>query len=552
MRSATVCQDARPKGAQNALALSFELSPSMYSGEGGNASDTCDEVREGAVSRVLVSPHHASSSTDISLPTRKSSVSSESNSSHSGDFEARGNINYFDLRKNMKEDTKARTFSAIRYLGEDAIVEARKGLSRVIRTGVPDDVEEFASQLKSENEKKRWKACASNYTNFRDDDVLCVALSYVHQPKDKCVERFKFSTEQWGNFKNMMATLAQNGVEKIRIWLDQCLWIRDASQPSWVHIGLVPYVLWPVLSLGTKKVGGERTLPTYDRVWPFMEELAGLWSLGVFITRERRNTETEDSRVWISHNQRHCCEPEVSMIIMLLNVFHGALDSLHTGWTKDRDELQDMAKWNILSDTEELMVGPKWKEMLSAKTSRPVEDMFKCISIPMGQNNELAVYLEATRKLEDIKSSGWHGLHEWMSGNTTKIWAISGKECESLQALDEQLYKLNVKSDEGEFQMLKYGMRPGFAIWLLVCMDGKSANCCHGRVSWTKVMHGKNTLLLDRHVENTTQMGTAESGVLNNLVVTDALSQQVGKAVTVTETRRWKNPIDWDRGKENS
>lgn len=111
--------------------------------------------------------------------------------------------------------------------------------------GDTEDLESFRQQLLTSSRD----AITSNYKTAVDDTVV-FAISYVQH--DTKAGRFKFSNEQWKSVKLFMAHLANAEVKAVRFWHDQCLWLRDASQESWAHIRIVPYTIWPVLSLETK------------------------------------------------------------------------------------------------------------------------------------------------------------------------------------------------------------------------------------------------------------------------------------------------------------
>lgn len=428
------------------------------------------------------------------------------------------------LSSDVKAQARTRKHSAYVKLGLTAVTEARKGLSRVLRTDSQQDIDLFGAQLKAADPT----AILQDYAN-NDDDVPCFALSYVQNPPSQ--GRFKFSKTQWDNFKAALAEVVASGINRIRVWLDQCLWIRDASQGSWAHTGLVPYVLWPVISLGIKNVGDDRTSETYERMWPFVEEVAGLWGMGVIITREMRSKRKEDgSRKWLSYNLRHRCEPELTMCMILLNIFHGAVDHLHTGWKEDVDELKEMALWNVMCEVKGLIVGMDWRSRIASSGQIRASEAVSSLTLPY-RNTLLGgvnLFLDGSRF---VRTDGtWNGVREWLSGNPTTVPITEADN----KLLSIGMDKLNLITDKGEFQLLRVGYHIQ-ALWLLVAMDGRSSNFSRGRVSWTKILSGESSCYLANALKNS-----------NLKFVEKVLEEQVGCNVRILTANNAKSlPIEW-------
>lgn len=442
------------------------------------------------------------------------------------------------LDQELLMQVNTRPHSARVTLGDTAVLEARKGLSRVLRPGDEADLELFAQQLRNTDAS----ACEPDFRRI-NDKVLCFAVSYVHT--DAPVGRFKFTRDQWGNFKAACAEIADCSVMEMRVWLDQCLWLRDASQGAWAHTGLMPYVLWPVISLGVKAAGGERTLETFRRMWPFVEEVAGLWSMGVIITSELRGKNVESgSRRWLSLQLRHRCEPEVSMRLILLNIFHGAVDDLHTGWAEDVEELKEMARWNFICDSEQVIVGSDWKSRTGNLSLKPgyslVSDMQLAFTggddsdSDTEDEDKIDMYLDGSRK---VQRGAWHGVTEWLSGNE------GFESCsESIREFQRDLHKTQLITNEGEYQILTDGSRGdgihrrrGEAIFLLVAMDGRSSRFSRGHVAWTKVIHGASSCRL---------YGAISEGKQH--VIESILHEQLGKQTRIQSmTKRKYDEIQW-------
>lgn len=429
------------------------------------------------------------------------------------------------INQELLMQVNTRPHSARAKLGDTAVVEARKGLSRVLRPGDEADLELFAQQLKNADAA----ACEPDFRGIKDK-VPCFAMSYVHS--NEHVGRFKFSPEQWGNFKAVCEEMYDCGVTKIRVWLDQCLWLRDASQGAWAHTGLMPYVLWPVISLGVKAPGAERTLETYKRMWPFVEEVAGLWSMGVIITSELRGkTADSGSRRWMSFQLRLKCEPEISMEMILLNIYHGAVDDLHTGWQEDVDELKEMARWNVMCKSDDIIVGSDWRSRIATLPPQYLHQIVPSLRLPykLEYFQSFNMYLDGSRQLQ--REEPWNGAIEWMSGNEE-----SGVEVDQLYHLTvlSRLTQIQLITDMGEFQILGHdGNRS--AIWLLVAMDGRSSDFSRGHVEWTKVIHGKSSCQLHDAI-----------GSGRRMVIENVLREQLSKRVRIVsmESRKGK-PIQW-------
>ena len=420
------------------------------------------------------------------------------------------------ISQDLLMQAQTRPHSARVVLGDTAVLEARKGLSRVLQVGSEGDLELFAQQLKSSDNA----ACEPDFREY-NDKIPCFAISYVHS--DRPTGRFKFSVEQWDSFKAACEEIFGSGVKEIRIWLDQCLWLRDASQGAWAHTGLMPYVMWPVISLGVKAAGAEKTLDTNERMWPFVEEVAGLWSMGVIITRELRGkTMDTGSRRWLSFQLRHKCEPEESMRLLLLNIFHGAVDGLQTGWQEDVEELKDIAKWNVLCETEHAIVGSDWRSRMARLERRSTYGLITELMLDSEPNK----YLDLSRKVKN--EEGWTGSSEWASGVGKDI---SGTNISHTYS-DPHQYQ--VMTNCGEFQIIRrHDSQSG--ICLLVAMDGRSSDFSRGRVQWTQVMFGESSCFLDDALD--------EEKIF---VVEEALREHLGIRVGITSiVKRTSTPIQW-------
>lgn len=404
--------------------------------------------------------------------------------------------------------------------------DACKGLSRLIQIDRGDDIELFAHQLRASD-----RAASQRYSII-DNNVPCFAISYVqHAP----VGRFKFSAAQWINLKVALAEIVSSGVRRCHLWIDQCLWLNDASQTSWAHTGLIPYVMWPVVTLGSKKFDNDKTVESNTRMWPFVEEIAALWGMGLLTTQEMRSTKVESgSRRHVSYSQRCRLEPEESMRMLLVNVFHGAIDDLQTGWVDDVQELKEMARWNVNADNEHVIVGSDWRSRIakidcvspcSIPYSLTMPFQRKTWSGGFEGNNQ---YIDGSRK---YFGSTWDGLREWLSGNSP---ARPADEFEDISSI--RMSKINVITDRGEYQLLRIDNQYGEpqALWLLVVMDGRSSNFSRGHVAWTKIMCGLSSCELQGAVGD------------DNVMVTERiLSEQVGFAVNIISMKEVDEDIEW-------
>lgn len=393
------------------------------------------------------------------------------------------------------EQISTRPHSAEVGFGHVAVLEARKGLSRPINISDRNDLEFFATQLRNcdraaclvdSGQSGSW----SNYPIF--------ALSYEHC--NPPVGRFKFSEEQWFNLLAATEAILKCGITVVHLWLDQCLWLRDASQECWAHTGLMPYTLYPVISLGAKRPGGQRTLSSYSRMWPFVEEVVALWSMGLIVTRELRDRQNSgSSRRWLSFNSRERLQPEYSFRLILLDIYHGAVDHLQTGWSADVEELREMAHWNFLYDTNEIVVGSNWRMRLANMSVLSNDDIIhgKLFFTKTAEDEETVnTYLDGSRQVPNHK--GWDGYREWQSGNE----GGTRPDSDDHRRFQSSLYKASVMTNVGEFQLLcVHRLDSEFVLWLLVAMEGRSCNFGRGRVSWTKILQGEFTCSLGTAIE---------------------------------------------------
>lgn len=390
----------------------------------------------------------------------------------------------------LLEQVPVRTHCAHVTLGHTACLEARKGLSRVLDAQASGDLDIFGEQL------RQGDVAAVEEDWRREDRIPIFAVTYVqHNPP---VGRFKFDEEQWATLQFIVQKLAEAGVTQFRLWLDQCLWLRDASQQAWAHTGLLPYSMWPVICLGKKQAECDKSVESRERLWPFVEEVAGLWGMGVLFGREMRSSdESSGWRWWASCQQRQHLEPEIVMFILLLNIFHGAADELKTGWKEDVIELGEMATANVMSSSEKILVGSDWRQRAMRVEQNSWDVVMGIISLPCKMVSEYAdsdcddedksvnIFLDGSRA---VVAERWGGLTEWLSGHD--VGEVGGWEVKHVY---EEMKKLNIRTDVGEFQILSFfhGYYNNYSVVnLLVAMDGPTSNFSRGKVAWTKVMTG--------------------------------------------------------------
>lgn len=260
--------------------------------------------------------------------------------------------------------------SALNILGSTLLDEARKGLSRVIDPGDDADIQLFSVQLR----RMDFSACESDFKRGGRDGIPCFALSYTR--KDRMVGRFPFEKLQWDNFRRAMNLLASSGIRQVRVWLDQCLWLRDANLVCWAHTGIVPYVIWPVVSLGLKIDTADRTIDSYERVWPFVEEVAGLLSMGVLTFCEMSQGGEALEHI-VQYNQRVCLELEVSILAIFHIICEGALNELECSCPEDVMELVDMAQFNMENECQDVIIGGNWRSRIAPVQRCPQSRPFR-------------------------------------------------------------------------------------------------------------------------------------------------------------------------------
>ena len=425
------------------------------------------------------------------------------------------------LPQDTLPQNRARVVSASDKFGRLAMAEARKGLSRVLQTGCIEDLESFALQLQTADKA----ACAADYEEC--DDIPVFALTYRHaDAAEGCGFAFGdgLHCSQWVNFVVCMKEIAFCGIGKIRVWVDQCMWIREGGyvgRGGWAHTGVVPYVLWPVISLGYKRPGAERSVVTERRMWPFLEEVAGLWSMGVMITEEMRDMTDERSlRRTCSFNRRTQLEPERAMEVLLLNVFHGACDELEMGCKSDLEELEQMAVLNVFADSEDIFVGSDWRERAAGIRKKAYG--IAIFSIRLSLRSETLggydVYIDASRKAQ---GKTWNGLVEFLSGHSSGLEATEN----DWGLLRFGMGKYNIVADNMELLLLELGIhtqRKSAGLWLIVCMEGQSSNFSRGTVRWTKVAMGKSGCNMGRALKKG-----------NYLVLGKCLEEQIGERVRI-------------------
>lgn len=295
----------------------------------------------------------------------------------------------------------------------------------------------------------------------------------------------------------------------------------------------MPYILWPVLSLGDRVMGADRTWQSRQRMWPFVEEVAGLWSLGLIMASEMRGKTMQSGvRDWMSFNLRLKCEPERSVWIVLLNIFHGATDHLQTGWREDVEELNEMAKLNFTRQVQNVIIGSDWRSRVTSAQFR--YDVVTAVMLPVdpkyfgmpGQGVDM--YLDGSRTV--FNQDRWDGKQEWLSGMNIKLPYdfpnVNGLDVMGFMSGLSGLAWWNVITDKGEFQLLSNNALTS-ALWLLVAMDGATSGYGRGHVAWTKVLHGKITCELSRFSQITATQFDDGGYMLVQKAIQEQLERQV-------------------------
>ena len=395
------------------------------------------------------------------------------------------------LRPQTLNNMNMRPKVALTKLGQ-CVVDTRKGLSRVL-TASQDDLSLFARELMTSNTR----ALEPHWQTHNWDDIPTFAVSYVHHEGRGF---YRFSEQQWRNLTNAINKIAESGVQHFRLWLDQCYIMRGHESSSWAQIGIVPYVIWPVISLGVKWLNSDRTESSYKRMWPFLEEISALWGMGIIIASEHASyNPTEGFKPSISYDVRRMLSPEKTMALVLTNMFHGAADKLATSAATDKQELNDLARSNILTNSSDVVVGYDWRQRLDAKPPADAQSVLEYLSGKLDCNKQTGrgIYLDGSKKLT---CNTWSGIAEWMSGNDnpSRPYRVPYNW---QQRFDMSLDKYSIFTNLGEFQLL-CDKAPAPQLWMLVAMRGQSYEFSHGKVEWTKIVTGPSTSTLRFNLEN--------------------------------------------------
>lgn len=231
----------------------------------------------------------------------------------------------------------------------------------------------------------------------------------------------------------------------------------------------------------------------------------------------------------MSYEHRFRLEPEHGLELILLNIFHGAVDDLHTGWEEDVLELKEMAQANVLIDCDEVFVGKNWRNRLfgSNRVQKSACQLLTSIALPVQHEllGGVNIYLDESRT---VHSNGWNGIGEWLSGNGTVQLSQLDKRMLSMVA-----YRLKVMTDIGEFQMLMIGETLEKALWMLVAMDGRSSDYYgRGKVAWTKVMTGLTSCEMKQ--------------MTNHELIAHVLRAQLKLRVKVHSVSEESSEIEWE------
>lgn len=73
-------------------------------------------------------------------------------------------------------------------------------------------------------------------------------------------------------------------MRRVRFWLDQCIELGNRGQGPLMNVRILPYTVWPVLSLRVKRSHDtDRTTASEQHYRIFLVELAGLWGAGLIM-----------------------------------------------------------------------------------------------------------------------------------------------------------------------------------------------------------------------------------------------------------------------------
>lgn len=327
----------------------------------------------------------------------------------------------------------------------------------------------------------------NEYKDISGSSIIFV-VSYRHfEPQGK----FKFSSDQWEKLKRFFEMLSIAGVKKIRLWLDQCLRMRDSNSTSWAHTGIFPYCIWPVISLGTKlQTNDDRTLESMDRYWLFLEEISALWGAGLIIMSERS-----------TYNSRKKLNSENAMKLVLLNIFHGAAVDLDTEWNDDKIILKEIAKQYIFSGSSKLSVGPNWKIDPGFQNFDPLALVRKLCLADIDEIRDSSGYLDGS--CEVSAQNKWGGIEEFFSGNQfvdPTMMQKPGFE-QAFGFFKQTKVELDTRDNKKlELQQIRLceaePIRAKKSLWILVKSHG------FPEISWRKVVHGKSSTHLSSVLKN--------------------------------------------------
>lgn len=402
-----------------------------------------------------------------------------------------GNIGTKLISAETQSQARTRVFSAEYTFGDEAIREARKGLSRVILTSDAKDIDLFAHQLRTNDHR------ACDPSHIKEKEVFHMAISYIPTTTQDS-NSFDFCSSQWENFKAALQQLYSSGVNYVRVWLPPCLRICDESPSSVVHERLIPFIIWPVLSLGVKVVDRDRTFASFQRASNFLEELSALWSIGLIVTQEQTSRNKDFVKRKVSYNIRERLEPEQSLLHMFHHIYHGAIDDMISSQDEQMQELKSLALIHVGYKLDKVVIGSDWRSRVGGMTPKSGHEIVNSLQLE-GHDDSITnshIYLEGSRSVAKNGDDGWHGVKEFMSGNEPLVRFTK----EDFEKLEMEMKKVNVFTNKGEFQILGYcnGSR---SLWLLVAMDGFSADFSRGRVAWTKIIHGECSRDLHQAIE---------------------------------------------------
>lgn len=219
------------------------------------------------------------------------------------------------------------------------------------------------------------------------------------------------------------------------------------------------------------------------------------------------------------------------MKAILINVFfYGRSENLETGWKEDKNEIYDMAVWNLMRSSDCFVFGDGWKQNLQSKNPCSFAQLIKRLAIHSGK-----FYFDHSEKIHFSepygKGVGW--VRSWLQ-HTGAVFS----DIDSIQSISEMHFpRAMISTQCGKILYLIQLGKPETCIWffLSAVVSSETEDSFEDRsFLWAKPGCGR--------VRDNLLISISKA---DELSIQEVVQQELGEELVVTNVQ-FINPQDHD------